>query len=476
MNSKTKKTLLILLAGVTALVLALVVFLLTFDINPYKPRIEAAASRATGMDVRINGKMRLTLFPRAGAALEDILIRNRGADIVTIKKAVVELSLLPLLRREVLIDRVEVVNPRLFITRDRKGRFNFEPEKRPAPKERPARPFKMGNISVKGGHLLYLDERSGGKAEADGCGLAVKDLSGGGGEDLSALSFEGVLSCDEFKAKGLRVSDIRAVMKAGKGKFEADPLTMKVFGGDGRGSIRGAVTGKGPEFSVDLKVSKFRFEEMLGAFKQKKTMRGEMDLSLRLAVKGRNADEMTRTAEGETSLRGHDLSLEGLDLDRILEKYEKSQQINLADVGAFLVAGPLGALLAKGYDFGSIYKESLGGKSAIRKLVSDWKVEKGVAGAKDVAFTTNKNRVALKGKLDFNRERFDGLTVAVLNADSCAVYSQKIDGPFKNPRIDKPNFVMRSLMGPLLSFAKKPFEMLEGGRCEVFYSGSLEQP
>ncbi|MBI5492574.1 MAG: AsmA family protein [Deltaproteobacteria bacterium] len=471
-----KKALLILLAGVTALVLALAVFVLTFDINPYKPRIEAAASRATGMDVRINGKMRLTLSPRAGVSLEDMLIRNRGADIVSVKKAAVEIMLLPLLRREVMIDRVVVVNPSLFITRDRKGRFNFEtPEKKPAPRERPAR-FKMESIAVKGGHVQYLDERSGGKAEADGCGLAVKDLSGGGVDFLSSLSFDGVLSCDEVNAKGLRVSDIRVVMKAAGGKFEADPLTMKVFGGDGRGSIKGAVTGKGPEFSAGLTISKFRVEEMLGAFKQKKTMRGELDLSLRLAVKGGNAEEMTRTSQGEVSLRGHDLVFEGFDLDRVLEKYEKSQQINLADVGAFFVAGPLGALFAKGYDFGSIYKESLGGKSAIRRLVSDWKVEKGVAGAKDVAFTTNKNRIALKGKLDFVGDRFEGVTVAVLNANSCAVYSQKIEGPFKKPRIDKPNIVMRSLMGPIISLAKKPFEMLEGGRCEVFYSGSLDQP
>lgn len=478
MKARTKKALLILLAVAAALAVALAVFVRTFDINPYKPQIEEAVSRATGMEVRINGRMGLTLWPRAGVSLEEILIRNKGAEVAAIRKAVVEVMLLPLLRKEVLISRVVVVSPRLSITRDKKGRFNFETEKRPAPRpgERAARPFKMENISVKDAHLRYLDEQTGKKAEADGCILTVKDLSGGGGEFLSVLSFKGVLSCAEVKANGLAISDMRAVMKAGKGEFEADPITMKVFGGGGKGSVRGAVTGKRPEFSANLTISKFRFEEMLAAFKQKKTMRGELDLNARLAANGGNVDEMKRTAEGEVSLRGHDLVFEGLDLDRVLEKYEKSQQINPSDVSAFFMAGPLGALLAKGYDFGNIYKESLGGKSAIRKLVSDWKVEKGVAEAKDVAFTTNKNRVALKGKLDFNRERFEGLTVAVLNARSCAVYSQKIEGSFKNPRIDKPSIVMRSLMGPILSLTKKPLEMLEGGKCEVFYRGSVEQP
>ncbi len=476
MNSKMKKVLLILVASAMALVLAVVIFVLTFDINPYKPRIEAAASEAAGMKVRINGKMKLALSLSAKVSLEDILIQNKGADVASVKKAVVEVRLLPLLRREVLIRRVKIITPKLFITKDRKGRFNFEtPEKKPASKELPTRPFEMEKVFVKGGHVLYLDEKSGGRTEANGCDLAIKNLSAGAGDFFSTLSFEGDLSCNEVKTKEVRVSDIRAVMKAGGGKFEANPFTMKIFGGDGRGSIKGAMAGESPGYSVDFSITKFRFEEVLGAFKQKKSMRGELDLKSHLSMRGKNADEMTRTAQGEISLRGHDLFLESLDLDRVLEKYEKSQRVNLVDVGAFFVAGPLGALLTKGYDFGGIYKESLGGNSTIRKLVSDWKVTNGIAEAQDVAFTTGKNRIALKGSLNFVHDRFEGLTVAVLDANACAVYSQMIHGAFKKPQIDKPS-ILRSLMGPIISLAKKPFEMLEGGGCEVFYRGSLEQP
>ncbi len=64
MNAKKKKVLFILGSGAVALVLVVVIFALFFNINSYKPRIEAAASGATGLDVRINGKMRLS-FPLA---------------------------------------------------------------------------------------------------------------------------------------------------------------------------------------------------------------------------------------------------------------------------------------------------------------------------------------------------------------------------------------------------------------------------
>ncbi len=472
MKSKTKKILLILGGSGAALVLAAVVFLLTFDINSYKPRIEAEASTASGMKVRVNGKMKLSLFPGASISLEDILIQNKSADVASVKKMEVKIRLLPLLWQEVLIRQVRLVTPTFFITKDSGGRFNFETvEKKPTP----TGPFEMKKIFIKGGHAFYLDEKSGGKTEAKDCDLLIQNLFSGRGESFGALSFDGHLSCEEVKAQELIISDIRIDMKVRGGKFEASPFTMKIFGGNCKGSIKGMMTGESREYSIDFAITKFRFEEVLGTFNQKKSIHGELDLKSHLAMKGKTADELTRTAQGDVSIRGHNLFLKSLDIDSMLQKYEKSQNFNLVDVGAFFVVGPLGAVLTKGYDFGSAYKESLGGESTILKLVSDWKVMNGIAEAEDAAFITSKNRVALNGKLDFVHDRFEDVTVAVLNANGCATQSQKIHGSFNKPQIDKPN-IFRSLMGPAISLATKSYEMLKGGECEVFYRGSLAQP
>lgn len=99
----------------------------------------------------------------------------------------------------------------------------------------------------------------------------------------------------------------------------------------------------------------------------------------------------------------------------------------------------------------------------------------GVAEAEDAAFTTRKNRFALKGRLDFVHNRFEDLSVAVLNAQGCAISSQKIHGDFKDPEIDPP-IPRRSVLGPVLGLLKKPFAMLQGGECAVYYRGSIEQP
>lgn len=87
-----------------------------------------------------------------------------------------------------------------------------------------------------------------------------------------------------------------------------------------------------------------------------------------------------------------------IDLDSLLSKIQESQNFPLVDVGAFFLAGPLGTALTKGYDFMGVYKETRGGQGIIKKLVSEWRIKYGIAEAEDVALSTKRNRVAMKGK------------------------------------------------------------------------------
>lgn len=129
---------------------------------------------------------------------------------------------------------------------------------------------------------------------------------------------------------------------------------MRIFGGDGTGCVQRVAKSGHAEYAVDFAIARLRFEEVLGTFRQKKNIVGELDLESHLTMRGETVEEMTRTARGTVSLRGHDFRLENLDLDRLLARADRSQQFNLVDIGAFLVAGPLGTLLTKGYDFASI--------------------------------------------------------------------------------------------------------------------------
>jgi AsmA protein len=355
-----------------------IVLLLFVDVNAYKPRVEAAASEALGMDVRVHGRLRISLFPGIGATLEDVRATNRGAEIARAGKIRIGLKLLPLFRREVRTQHLEISD-------------------------------------------LWLEAR---------------------GEN---------------------------------GKFLASPVTMTVLGGAGRGSMELDLSGEVPLFKARCDVSGFRLEKFLEGVSGKRTLEGKADFSATLSARGKGAAEMKRTVNGEVSLRGENLTLHGIDLDRFLTRYEESQSVSLADAGAFLVAGPLGTALLKGYRVAGIYQAAREEKGTLRRLVSDWKVKNGVAEAKDVALSTRGNRLALTGKLDFVGERFDDVTVSLLDEKGCARATQKIRGPFGDPQLEKVS-ILKSLASPVIRLFEGAKRLATGHKCEVVYSGSVAHP
>ena len=116
-----------------------------------------------------------------------------------------------------------------------------------------------------------------------------------------------------------------------------------------------------------------------------------------------------------------------------------------------------------------------GGESIIRILISDWRVRDGVAEAQDVALSTEKNRIALKGKMDLVRERYDNVTVAVLDERGCTRLTQEMHGRFRHPQIEKAS-ILKTITGPILNLRDEINKLFAGGKCEVFYTRSVKQP
>ena len=265
--------------------------------------------------------------------------------------------------------------------------------------------------------------------------------------------------------------------KGENGVFDISPDRGNFFGGSGKGNLRADFSGPRAGYRLTAELNRFRIEELVRAVSpgapSHKIVKGTASFSADLTASGDSADALMRSLEGGLSLSGADLMFYGLDIDELIPKYERSQNFNLVDVGAFLLAGPFGPALTKSYNFGSLYEESRGGQGLIRKFVSVWKVGNGIAQAVDVALTSDKNRLAMKGGLDFNTGRFSGVTVAVLNKRGCAVYRQEVRGPFRSPRLGKVG-MLRSLTGSVSSALEDVWGLVQG--CRVFYAGSVPQP
>jgi AsmA protein len=473
--SKPLKIILFAVGGLVVLLALVAVALLLFvDANAYKPRLEAAASEALGMEVSVGGRVGIGFFPGLHVTLRDVNIRNQVTDLASAKQISLGIDLLPLLSREIRIGKVGLKRPTISIERDRDGIFNFEkPEQ--ANVTLPA--LDLARVSFEDGILRYADHLSEAGFEAVGCNLNARRLrlaEGKSSDLLKHLSLTADLACGEIRAKDFAVSDMKVSVAGKHGVFDLKPITMRIFGGQGSGSIQADFSGSVPRYHVRYSLPRFRSEEFLKTLSPKKIMEGPMDFTANLTMQGNTTDEMKQSVDGECSLRGENLTLDGSDLDREFARFESSQNFSLMDAGAFFYLGPLGLAATKGYDFAGIFRGS-GGSSEIRTLVSNWKVERGVAQAQDVAMATNQNRIALIGRLDFVNEQFDDVTMALVDAQGCARVRQKIRGTFQKPVVEKPS-VLKSLAGPALKLLKKGRDLFPGGECEVFYAGSVAPP
>ncbi len=471
----TLKSILYVIAGIIGLLVLISVALVFFvDTGVYKPRLERAASEALGMEVRAGGRLGIALFPGLRVRFNDVQIRNQGIEIASAKEASLEIAFLALLRKEVRIKRLGLQHPRISIKRDRDGVFNIE-KKREA--KRTSSTLALDHISFTDGVFLYEDEQSGDGFEMDKFNLDMRSLrieEGNGVEFLKQLSFTADFTCREIRTKDIVFSDVNFTGKGENGILALNPVTITLFGGQGSGSIEADFSGPVPRYLVRSSLAKFRIEEYFKTFSSKRVAEGSMDFSGSLSMRGNTFKEIRQTAGGEVSLRGENLTLHGNDIDREFARFESSQNFNLVDVGAFFFAGPIGLAVTKGYNFASIFRGSEGSSSGIGKLLSDWKVERGIAQARDVAMSTKANRVALNGRIDFVNERYDDVTIALIDARGCARVKQKFSGPFGKPVVEKPN-VLVSLAGPVVNLVRQAGDLL-GRKCEVFYTGSLPAP
>lgn len=462
----------LVLAGVLAVGAAALVLL--FDANAHKARLEAVASRALGMEVRVAGSVAIGVFPEMRLTLEDVHVGNGKADVLSATKVKMAANLASLFGADLRIERIVLTQPRIAVERDRDGRFSVgagqaadgSPSSRPGPA-----------IEFSGATVTYVDHRFGAAFEASGCDGELRGLrqDAGPSGSLRALSFDADLRCAQARKDSVTAGDLKLSAVAKDGVVELKPLTARVFGTPGSGSVHADLSGPAPAYRIEFALPQFPVEQLFASASLKPMATGRMDLAVRLSTRGTTVKELRQAAQGTLSLRGKGLVFNGADLDRAFERFESSQTLDLLDVGAVFVAGPFGLLVTKGYDFATLAK-GVAGRSEIRVFVSEWKVDRGVAHAQDVAMATQQNRVALQGRIDVVNERFEDLTIALVDARGCAIVRQRLRGSFREPVVEQPN-LLQSIGGPALRLLQKGGELLGVEKpCDAFYAGAVAAP
>jgi len=125
---KALKYALYALGGLIILLIVVVgIVFATFDPNAYKPQIVQMVKERTGRTLTIDGKIRLKIFPKIGAAVGKTTLSERDNDkeFAGVDGVQVYLALLPLHSKQIVVDEVRVDGLRANFIKFKDGTTNF---------------------------------------------------------------------------------------------------------------------------------------------------------------------------------------------------------------------------------------------------------------------------------------------------------------------------------------------------------------
>jgi uncharacterized protein involved in outer membrane biogenesis len=336
-------------------------------------------------------------------------------------------------------------------------------------------PFLINHLRVSDGFLNYQTEDDKGSIYLSRFGLNVSELvfekSSNTKRIFSSLNLSGQLQAEKLATRSFQTKNLEIRFDGNENIYQFWPSSDDLFGKKGEGYLKLDFSNDIPLFNLNYDIKNFKIEDLLDNFYNTSIMSGKANLHISLTTKGNNWKEAVINAEGEVINEGAGLIIYGFDIDKILAKYERSQKFNLADVGAFMLAGPVGAVVSKGSDFAGLVVMDPAGQSKIKELISSWEIKNGKTLAKDVAFSTDENRIAVEGSVDIYNSFIDEITVAVVDKKGCSLITQSISGDFKNIQTGELN-VVGTLLGSVINVLK----IVTGDQCKPFYTGSINHP
>ena len=223
-------------------------------------------------------------------------------------------------------------------------------------------------------------------------------------------------------------------------------------------------------YEIKYSVNQFPIHDFLANMLLDTLLTGTMDLDIDVSLIENEPGNLFSGMNGAISLNGKDMTLYGVDIDNVIEKYNRSQKFDLLDVGAIVIAGPVGLALTKGSDFANLALGNMGDSTHITNFISDWEMNNGKIKLKDVAFATERNRIAGLGWINLASDSLD-VTIAVLDINGCSVLSQKLSGPIDSLQQSEIKIVS-TILGPVTNLVNGAV----GKDCKVVYDGKLTHP
>ena len=164
--SKIIKYALYTIAGIIALVLMVAgYFAATFNPNDYKDEIIKLVKDKKERTLHIDGDIKLSYWPKIGADLGKLSISEHKSDkeFASVNSVKVALAVMPLLRKELVVDTIYVDGAKANVIKHKDGTFNFDDLISKDEEESQEIKFDVQGIHITNSEAAYSDEATGGK-------------------------------------------------------------------------------------------------------------------------------------------------------------------------------------------------------------------------------------------------------------------------------------------------------------------------
>ncbi len=337
-------------------------------------------------------------------------------------------------------------------------------------------PFDINKLNLRNSRIAYIfpDSKS---VSVDKLNLSLDHFAFKHSKDSSSLtgliSTKGTMDLVQFKVPGLDEFDASLSITGEDNQldmsFTRDTHTAKSEVGE----LSIDISKKEPNYHLQLDVKRSSLERFIRKFSQTRLMEGDINYKLDLNAAGSNWSTIKENMEGDIEISGDSLKFYGIDIDDVLKKFNKSQNFNLADLGAVVIAGPVGLAVTKGSDFVSLAAVNLDSihQTNIKTLLAKWKLENLQLTTQDVAIATYTSRIAFEGQIDLGRDSIPGFNIAVVDKNGCSLMDQKLYGKIGALQQGKLN-ITKTLFGSVVNFVNA----VVGKDCKPVYVGKVKDP
>jgi AsmA protein len=222
------------IAGLVALlVLVVAIISATFNPNDYKPLIIKLVQEKKQRTLNIEGDIKLAFWPKIGADLGKVSISEHKSDqtFASIQGAKVALALLPLLKKELVVDTIYIDGAQANIIKYKDGTTNFDDLLSKDEEESEQIKFDVDGVKVTNSAITYSDEGTGAK-------YALSKFNLNAGHVALAQPFDLATDFSATANQPTVAVDVKL-----KGNFLADPEAKHFAAKDLDASVKGDLLG-----------------------------------------------------------------------------------------------------------------------------------------------------------------------------------------------------------------------------------------